>query len=362
MFTKLDKSIKLVISSALALSLLIMPLAQVGALLAPPEAFNDVAESHKNATAISYVRAAGIVNGYDDGSFQPARKILRSEFTKIIIEAITDKEEINKCLDSVKDQQFKDVPKTQWFAKYVCVAKKKGIIDGYKDGTFRPGNKIAFTEAAKIIAIGFGHKTKAQVEGEQWFTQFVQYLESKNSIPTSVAKFDHKVTRAEMAEMIYRIRAKIANKESKTYNELAGIKKETPKAEAKTEQPTTYKGKVLAGDKAKLLEFNKEDYQAAVKQNKTILLYFYATWCPICQKGIKSKEEAFNKLEDDQYIGFRVNYKDSDTDADEEKLASDYAVGFQSTTVIVKNGEVKMKSTTHLNADKVIAELEKAAK
>ena len=101
-----------------------------------------------------------------------------------------------------------------------------------------------------------------------------------------------------------------------------------------------YKGKVLAGtDKTKYLEFNKADYEIALKEKKKILLYFYANWCPICKKEQPETFAAFNELNEPDLIGFRVNFRDSDTDADEEALAKEFGVAYQHTKVILKNGQ-----------------------
>lgn len=39
----------------------------------------------------------------------------------------------------------------EWYMPYICVAKKEGIINGYADGTFQPENQITLPEAMKIL-------------------------------------------------------------------------------------------------------------------------------------------------------------------------------------------------------------------
>ena len=100
-----------------------------------------------------------------------------------------------------------------------------------------------------------------------------------------------------------------------------------------------YKGKVLAGTTTKYLDFNKADYDKALKEKKKILLYFYANWCPICKKEQPETFSAFNEIKDTDLIGFRINFRDSDTDADEEELAKEFGVSYQHTKVILKDGQ-----------------------
>lgn len=105
------------------------------------------------AEDIQYVKDAGIVSGYSDGSYRPKSTINRAEFTKIIMASLFSEQEINDC--DVKKYTFSDTPANEWFSHYVCIAKKEGIINGYADGTFRAGNTITFPEAMKIIFKGF---------------------------------------------------------------------------------------------------------------------------------------------------------------------------------------------------------------
>jgi|SRR3989338_5109738 len=118
-----------------------------------------------------------------------------------------------------------------------------------------------------------------------------------------------------------------------------------------------YKGTILAGNVAKVIDFNKVDYDAALKSDKLIVLYFYATWCPICKEEIKNFYEAFNQLTNVQVVGFRVNYNDDDTDDAEKALAREFGVAYQHTKVFVKNGERVLKSPESWDTQRYISEI-----
>lgn len=95
---------------------------------------------------------------------------------------------------------------------------------------------------------------------------------------------------------------------------------------------------------AQFVPFENEAYQRAREENKTILLYFYANWCPTCRAEILVVEDALKELDGEKVVGFRINYNDDQVDDTERKLAEENNVVYQHTKVIIKNGEVVEQS------------------
>ena len=123
------------------------------------------------------------------------------EFTKIIVEAVM---EVNTSDLSLEGLSFSDIEAGQWYNPYVRAAVEAGIIDGYPDGTFRPGDLINFAEASKIIVEGFERSVGSD---DVWYIPYVQELANSAAIPTSIDSYNVDVTRGEMAEMVYRLHA-----------------------------------------------------------------------------------------------------------------------------------------------------------
>jgi len=122
-----------------------------------------------------------------------------------------------------------------------------------------------------------------------------------------------------------------------------------------------YTGTKIAGDSAPLLEFNKADYDTAIASDKLVVLYFYANWCPVCKEEVANALiPAFDELTTDKVVGIRINYKDSDTDADENNLARQYGIPYQHTKVFVKNGKQLLKAPDGWNKARYLSEIEKA--
>lgn len=186
--------------------------------------FKDVANTHVNNDAIEYMKTNKIVQGYPDGSYQPDRPINRVEFSKIIVGAYFKEDTIKKCDTSIL--KFTDTVTNDWYSPFLCVAVKEGIIEGYPDKTFKKDKAILFTEAAKIISIANSKKT---IKDPIWYKPYIEDLETKKAIPDTIGRFDHAITRGEMAEMTYRLKAKITNKSSGTYKVLESHSK-LPKA------------------------------------------------------------------------------------------------------------------------------------
>ncbi len=159
-----------------------------------------------------------------------------------------------------------------------------------------------------------------------------------------------------------RCRALVAGGEDTESEEREGcerlLAKETsegsPSAHADTEE-------VLAGTVSEYRIFNKEAYEKALAENKVIVLYFYANWCPLCKKEQPETKAAFDELNNPNVIGFRVNFKDSDTDEDEEAMARQFGIAYQHTKVIIKDGKQVLKAPDSWDKQRYLDEIRKVA-
>ncbi|MGN0162265.1 MAG: S-layer homology domain-containing protein [Candidatus Ornithomonoglobus sp.] len=104
--------------------------------------YSDVVITDWYNNAISTATNAGIVNGYDDGTFGPNKPITRAEFAAIAARFDTD--------PYTGTDQFSDIS-GHWAEEYINKAAADGWINGYEDGTFRPDQYIVRSEAMTLI-------------------------------------------------------------------------------------------------------------------------------------------------------------------------------------------------------------------
>lgn len=196
----------------------------------PQEAFTDIKSTHANFEAVEYLRTNNVLKGYTDGTFQPDRRISRAEFVMLITNPlILQGDRVNNCVrenlgtgDPSTNVYFPDVRRDDWFADAVCIAHVKDIIHGYPDGSFKPNNPITFVEAAKLAVRVFDLNVRRDdnIPDEKWYTRYVQELGSQKAIPTSISRLDEVLTRGEMAEILYRLKADRTDKPSRTWQEF----------------------------------------------------------------------------------------------------------------------------------------------
>lgn len=191
-----------------------------------PNPFSDVPEKSPYYTAIEYLRNNNVLKGSTDGTFRPDARINRAEFVKLITNPfILDTQQLHQCLNEELEEDdqtvfFSDVRRDSWYAAEVCLAKIRRIIDGYPDGTFRPGDYTSFVETAKILANTFAFQTNPEPGDEQWYEAYVEKLSENRAIPTSIRTFDQTITRGEMAEMLWRLKTNTTNRPSKTSSQI----------------------------------------------------------------------------------------------------------------------------------------------
>ncbi len=105
--------------------------------------FSDVPPTAWYGPQVLALAEMGALNGYENGTFQPGRSITRGEFVGIISRFFAPWEDA--------PQAFADVEEGMWFWQEINAAAARGWINGYTDGTFRPGQKISRAEAAAIL-------------------------------------------------------------------------------------------------------------------------------------------------------------------------------------------------------------------
>lgn len=157
------------------------------------------------AEAIINLQDNAILEGYRDGSFKPSSRINRAEFLKIILESRGGEFEGEDCFPDVRDE---------WFAKYVCTAVEEGIVEGYPNGRFSPEKAINFVEAAKIVSLAYEQDIESYPD---WYEGFVRALEGSKAIPLSIEELEQRITRGEMAEIMWRLRNDVSDQPSKGY-------------------------------------------------------------------------------------------------------------------------------------------------
>ena len=105
--------------------------------------FDDVNKGHWAAPYIQKAKDVGIISGYANGTFQPDNQVNRVEALKILLLA--------SSLDiEGGSMDFPDTVSGAWYQRYVAFAQSLGIVGGYPDGSFGPGNSIKRSEMAKI--------------------------------------------------------------------------------------------------------------------------------------------------------------------------------------------------------------------
>ena len=104
--------------------------------------YSDVKTGDWFNNAVSTLSNAGIIAGYEDGTFRPNGYITRAEFATIAARFFD-------VTYNGKDL-FPDIS-GHWAKDYINQAANKGFVNGYEDGTFKPDRNITRAEAVTLV-------------------------------------------------------------------------------------------------------------------------------------------------------------------------------------------------------------------
>lgn len=197
--------------------------AQQGALLGESEAlsmevsegFPDVPPSHPNYKAIKALEQEGVINGYPDGSFGPDNVVVRVEALKMLMLAFDVK------AGESKELPFIDTDEKAWYANTLATAFQKEIVEGYADGTFKPGKTVNIAELFKMLFETNGIKPNEDLQGmpykdvstTEWYAGYAYLINKKNlmDVEDGNLRAASGMTRKDVAEAIYRMKYILEN-------------------------------------------------------------------------------------------------------------------------------------------------------
>lgn len=110
-------------------------------------------------------------------------------------------------------------------------------------------------------------------------------------------------------------------------------------------------------------DYTKELYDKALSENRVVVLYFTANWCPICRDQEPVNVQVFDELTTEGVVGLRVHILDSETTDETNALAQKFDVIYQHTFVILDtNGAVDYHYTGPQEKELIISKIRSANK
>lgn len=111
--------------------------------------FRDIS-GHWARSEIARLSQKGIVNGFQDATFQPDRAVTRAEFATMLIQSMRAS---GKRVGTYSGKaSFADLPKRHWAYNNLGLAYELGIVRGYTNRMMKPDQPITRAEMAVMVA------------------------------------------------------------------------------------------------------------------------------------------------------------------------------------------------------------------
>ena len=147
------------------------------------------------ALSVEVLRALGIVNGNPDGGYHPNDYLTRAEFSKmaVLMLGLDDTNPVPRVL-------FSDVLSSHWGFRYVNLAYENGLIQGYGNGKFGPGDRVTYVQVLTILLRMLGY-TSAEI-GTAYPDDYLRFGESLGLAEGVMYGASDPVTRGSAAIML----------------------------------------------------------------------------------------------------------------------------------------------------------------
>ena len=189
-------------------------------------AFTDSADI-KATEAVDMLTALGVIDGFEDGSFQPNGTVTRAQMAKMIYVARTG----NSNADSYASTPttFTDIT-GHWAAGYIKYCQANGIIAGKSATKFCPNDNVTGIEAAKMLLVTAGYKAdKEGLVGAAWANKTLGLAEENSLLDDVNTSLAAALPRQYAAQIIYNA----LDMDTVKYEDGEVVKNETTKTEMK---------------------------------------------------------------------------------------------------------------------------------
>ena len=164
-------------------------------------AFTDSADIKVDADVVDTLVSLGIVEGFEDGSFQPNGTVTRAQMAKMIYVLRTGNSDASAYND--EKSSFTDI-NGHWARGYIKYCQSLGIIAGKSNTKFVPNEKVSAQEAAKMLLVTLGYNAqKAGLVGTDWASKTNALADEAGLLEDVNTSFTAACPRQYAAQLIY---------------------------------------------------------------------------------------------------------------------------------------------------------------
>ena len=172
---------------------LVLCLAMMAGLCVFASADYKDADKIENEEAVAVLSGIGVINGDDQGNFNPKGTLTRAEAT-VIITKLLGAADIKATTDA-----FTDVAENYWGMPYIAYCVAEGVVAGMGDGTFAPNAKLTGYQWATLLLRAIGYK----VEGESWQIDVAKLVKSLGLADGITFNGVNEITREDACQMAF---------------------------------------------------------------------------------------------------------------------------------------------------------------
>ena len=164
-------------------------------------AFTDQADIKVDTDVVDTLVSLGVVEGFEDGSFQPNGTVTRAQMAKMIYVLRTGNSDASAYNDD--KTSFTDIG-SHWARGYIKYCQSLGIIAGKSSTIFAPNANVTAQEAAKMLLVTLGYDAqKAGLTGAGWASKTNALADEAGLLEDVNTSFTAACPRQYAAQLIY---------------------------------------------------------------------------------------------------------------------------------------------------------------